>query len=220
MIGLLRRLLPASRQAARLESQARLEQERFEEEQAREWVARDYAAPSPPPIKRAVLRRNGLPDATWIETGTYLGDTTAFLATFARRVVTIEPDAAHHARAVERFRGVPGVEVVRGLSEEKLPGLLAGISGNLCLWLDGHFSGGTTFQGPKDTPIAEELAAVGWVLPRLDRVVVLVDDIRCFQSARPGDAYPPLDFLVDWARTNAMAWHVEHDIFVARTGDR
>jgi hypothetical protein len=218
MFGLLRHLLPESMKAAHRERLARRTRERFEAEESRAWVGRGYAAPSPPPVKRDVLRRNGLPDATWIETGTYLGDTSAYLATFARRVVTIEPDAAHAARAQERFRHTTGVEVVRGTSEEELSRVLSGVSGNVCLWLDGHFSGGTTFQGTKDTPIADELAAVAAAMPRFPAVVVLVDDVRCFQAARPGDAYPPLDFLVDWARANGLSWHIEHDIFVARRG--
>ncbi|MEI6223755.1 MAG: hypothetical protein WCS72_03305 [Deltaproteobacteria bacterium] len=218
MFGPFRHLLPGSLKAAHRDWEARRTQERFEADEGRAWAVRGYAAPSPAPIKRAVLQRNGLPDATWIETGTYLGDTSAFLATFARRVVTIEPDPAHAARARERFRHTPQVEVVKGLSEEVLPRILSAASGNLCLWLDGHFSGGTTFQGPQDTPIADELAAVAANLPRFPAVVVLVDDVRCFQAAKPGDGYPPLDFLVDWARTNAMSWHVEHDIFVAGRG--
>jgi len=45
-----------------------------------QWRQRGYAAPSPPHVKHALLLRVGMPEETWIETGTYLGDTTALLA--------------------------------------------------------------------------------------------------------------------------------------------
>jgi hypothetical protein len=46
----------------------------------------------------------------------------------------------------------------------------------------------------------------------------MIDDVRCFDpSVREYADYPPLDELVDWARANRLRWHIEHDIFVARS---
>ncbi len=47
-------------------------------------------------------------------------------------------------------------------------------------------------------------------------VVVLIDDVRCFDPEVGGDAYPSRDYLVAWASRNKMAWQIEHDIFIAR----
>ncbi len=182
-----------------------------------EWVVRAFAAPSPPCVKRATILRLGLPDATWVETGTFLGDTTALLARQARRVHSIEPEPKLCARAKARFADSPNVEIHAGLSEEVLPGILASLSGDVCFWLDGHYSAGITFKGPKDTPIAEELAAIEAAAPRLARLVVMVDDVRCFDPSQPEYAdYPPKTFLISWAERMGFAWHIEHDIFVAR----
>ena len=125
-----------------------------------EWATSGFAAPSPPHVKRATLLRLGLPEATWVETGTFMGDTTALLALRARRVHSIEPEPKLCARARGRFAKTPNVEIHGGLSEEILPILLARLEGDVCFWLDGHYSAGVTFKGPKDTPIAEELAAI------------------------------------------------------------
>lgn len=181
------------------------------------WKQRQYAAPSPHHIKQACLLRNGLPNATWVETGTYLGHTTRLLAGHARQVYSIEPEPSLYARARDALRKLGNVEILNGPSEEVLPALLPRIQGDVNFWLDGHYSAGPTFKGSMDTPILAELQCIRENMARFGRICVLVDDIRCFDPGRPEYAsYPPLDALVDWARGLGLSWHIEHDIFVAR----
>jgi hypothetical protein len=183
-----------------------------------EWRQRSYAAPSPKPVKDAVLLRQGVRDATWVETGTFLGETTALLARAARHVYTIEPADALYERAAKRFARTVNVTVLHKTSEAAFDALLPTLSGPVNFWLDGHFSAGATYQGGNDTPIREELRAISRNLARISPVCVLVDDIRCFDPALPDYAtYPGLDYLVDWAREHDLHWEIEHDIFVART---
>ena len=184
----------------------------------REWVARGYESPSPSWIKRGVLLRLGAKNATWVETGTFLGDTSALLAPGSNAVYTIEPDRALFERAQARFNGDSRIHVIHGLSEDVLPRLLATLNGKVNFWLDGHYSGGITHQGPTDCPVREELASIEANLSRFESVTVLIDDIRCFDPSNPLFAdYPDLNYLVDWARKNGLRWHIEHDIFVARS---
>lgn len=187
----------------------------------REWAQRGYAMPSPAHIKRAVLLRHATGAETWVETGTFLGDTAALLAQHARAVHTIEPDPALYEQAARRFHQDPKVRVIRGLSEEVLPGLLASLSGPVNFWLDGHYSGGITHQGPIDCPVRQELQAIADHRHRFARLTVLIDDLRCFAADRQPEyaAYPSLDFLVDWARDQQLHWHIEHDILVAASRD-
>jgi len=182
------------------------------------WQARDFAGPSPTFIKQRCLARNGFPGGTWVETGTYLGATTRFLARSARMVHSIEPEPSLFAKARRSFEGVENVEVHHGTSEAVFPVLLPRLSGDVSFWLDGHYSEGVTYQGAKDTPIVDELAAIALHRPHLGRIAVLVDDVRMFDPRLDGcQGYPPIDFLVDWARARGLRWHVEHDIFVARS---
>jgi hypothetical protein len=184
----------------------------------RHWRRRDYAAPSPHAVKQAVLRRHHVEGAAWVETGTASGDTTAFLSGFAPRVYTIEPQREFHRAAVARFARLSHVEPLLGTSEEIFPELIDRLAGDLCFWLDGHYSGGSTFEAAMDTPIRRELEVLARHLPRLGRVAVLIDDIRCFDPELPDFRdYPPLDDLVDWARQAGLKWHIEHDILIART---
>jgi hypothetical protein len=183
----------------------------------REWEARDFAAPSPHFVKQTVLLRNGLERATWVETGTYLGATTSVLATIGRMVYSIEPEPTLFAKAEQRFQRTVNVKLLNGTSEDVFPSLLPLLEGPVCFWLDGHYSAGNTFKGPKDTPIVDELTQIEAHLPRFGATVVMVDDIRCFDPANPEFAsYPSVDYLIDWARRLGLDWHIEHDIFIAR----
>jgi hypothetical protein len=167
--------------------------------------------------KQKVLLRNGLRDATWVETGTYMGDTTSILSKVAKMVYSIEPEPTLFSEAEQRFSHTSNVRIIKGLSEEVFPKLLPTISGNVCFWLDGHYSAGITFKGPQETPILDELTAIGRHISQMDKIVVLVDDVRCFDPRNPEfSAYPPVDVLVDWARKHNLTWHIEHDIFVAK----
>ena len=56
------------------------------------WGKGAYSAPSPHFIKQTVLLRNAFPSATWVETGTYLGQTTKELSKHGAFVYSIEPE--------------------------------------------------------------------------------------------------------------------------------
>jgi hypothetical protein len=182
------------------------------------WGKCGYAAPSPHFIKQSILLRNALPNSIWVETGTYLGHTTKELCKHGSFVYSIEPEPTLYSNAVEYFKSYQNVEILKGLSEEIFPSLLPKLSGNINFWLDGHYSAGITHKGPKDTPILDELEHISENLNHLQKVCVMVDDIRCFNpDLVEYSAYPSLNVLVDWANKNGLSWHIEHDIFVART---
>lgn len=181
------------------------------------WARRSFAAPSPHFIKQSCLIRNSYPNATWVETGTYLGQTTEVLSCHGSKVYSIEPEPTLFANAKKYFANFENVEILNGTSEDIFPGLLSKIQGNVNFWLDGHYSAGITFKGAQDTPILEELKHISDNIGRLNKVCVLVDDVRCFNpQLAEYSAYPPVDVLVDWAKKNNLHWHVEHDIFVAK----
>ena len=181
-----------------------------------EWAKRDFTVPCPKFIKDSVLKRNSLPNSTWIETGTYFGETTELLSTFAKKVYTIEPEPKLYDKAVEKFMSNPTVSVINDISENALPKLLPNIEGNVCFWLDGHYSAGVTFAGPNDTPLIHELNEISRHLSRLLKVVIAIDDIRLCGKVHAYGEYPSLDYLVNWSRDNKMKWNIEYDIFIIK----
>src|SRR3546814_8821265 len=80
---------------------------------------REFATPLPNDAKRSVLSRYGYPQETWVETGTYLGETTAFLSKNSNKVITIEPSEELFSKAANRIKSSPNVEVLPGGSDRK-----------------------------------------------------------------------------------------------------
>lgn len=183
-----------------------------------QWRKRGFDMPAPQGVKWAVLRRYGFARGDWIETGTYLGDTTAVLARDARHVWSIEPEPTLARKASARFANTTQVTIVHGTSEDRLGDVLDAVNGEpVSFWLDGHYSAGVTFQGETDTPIRQELELIEKRLSGWKSVAVLVDDVRCFDPTNPLFVnYPPREWLVDWAVRNDLSWTIEHDIFIAR----
>jgi hypothetical protein len=140
-----------------------------------------------------------------------------FLSRDAVKIYSIEPERTLFQNAKIRFEKNLAVEIVEGLSEDVLGPVLEKVAGDVNFWLDGHFSAGPTFQGPKDTPVLEELKTIGSHLNRLGKVSILIDDVRCFSSSDPQyESYPSLDELVTWAKANGFSWNIQYDILVLR----
>lgn len=190
------------------------------------WLMYGWPVPAPQIVKRAVLARHGLPNATWIETGTFRGETSEFLATSsdinARNVISIEPSPEYFRRSRYRLRRLQNVQLINATSEKAFASLLTAVNGPVNFWLDGHYSAGDTYSGQRDTPILLELDAIGEALDRLGEVLVFVDDVRLFATqhheirSETRDGYPKLSQLVNWADFNNLEWTIEHDIFIAR----
>ena len=185
------------------------------------WRQRQWAAPSTPSVKRGVLARHYIPGSAWVETGTYRGDTTAFLARLAPRVISLEPDDVLYRQARLRFEADSRVVLLNGTSESVFEQAVRSVSGPACFWLDGHYSGPGTHLAAEETPVLWELDVISRHLSRLGRVAVLVDDFREFppRSRRQEDSrYPTREALVEWAVKHDLDWTVEHDIFIATSG--
>ena len=102
-------------------------------------MKRGYAPPSPLFIKPNGLLRNGLPNATWVETETFLGQTTQLLTKYSVQGNSIEPESKLFARVHKLFSKHGNVEILNGTSEDVFPSLSPRIMGDVNFWLDGLF---------------------------------------------------------------------------------
>ena len=181
------------------------------------WVKKYVLSPfkTPTYIKQKILFKHSIKNATWIETGTYTGLTTAFLAKRFPCVHTIEPSEDCLKIAKSNLARFNNVNYHFGTSEEKLEGIISQLSGDLCLWLDGHFSGGITFCGDNECPVIYELETISKNRMQFSNLIIFVDDIAA--SFVDQDHYPDIDFYVDWARKNKFNWFIEQGIFIAKS---
>lgn len=170
---------------------------RLSDLEVREWICAGRPVPPPQRVKQDALRahaeRYGL--RIFVETGTFLGDTVEALKGLFERVFTIEISSELASNARKRFKHDRHIRVIEGDSGKELQRLIPEIDGPCLFWLDGHYSGGITGRGEKDTPIYEELAHILGA-PDLGHVIV-IDDARLF-GADP--SYPSIEALETFVR--------------------
>jgi hypothetical protein len=178
------------------------------------WRTEGYFAPVPFFIRRAQLLQVGkrIGAEVAVETGTYRGDTTAFLARHFRETHTIEVVPALAALARERFQGRPGIKVWDGDSSDVLRSLLPQLKGTVLFYLDGHDSGGITGKGLKACPVREELEIIFGSLSSR-KMTVVIDDARLF-GADPD--YPTIADVRQWMQElcPGATVRLEHDAII------
>ena len=183
------------------------------------WVKKDLLSPFKTPIfvKQKILLKHAVKNSTWIETGTYIGTTTGFLAKRFPYVHTIEPSEECLKIAKSNLTGFTNIIYHHGTSEQRLDEVFLNLSGNLCLWLDGHFSKGITFLGDQECPINFELKTIDKYKNKFDKLVIFIDDIST--TFIDDKNYPSIDFYVDWARKNNFSWFIEQGIFIIKSSN-
>lgn len=180
------------------------------------WVKRDFVGHSPHFIKLQILDTAKNVDL-WIETGTYLGDTTLYLGGKGCPVISLEPSKELAELASRRFLSHPNISIENSLSEDRLDAILSEVSpavDHLAFWLDGHFSAGSTYCGPQETPITSELAIIAKYNSHFNTITIFVDDFRCFVIGQTD--FPAPSSLTIWADQNGFVWNIQHDIFIMR----
>lgn len=152
--------------------------------------------------------------STFIETGTYLGDTLAAMeGTFDRRLsIELAPQFAQAAR--ERFAHDRTVEVIEADSASGLASAFARSPHDRALiWLDAHYSGGPTAKGDGNTPVMAEIDQI--LRDRDGRDVVLIDDVRLFWPVPGGfETHDSLEGYPSLADVAARLSQAGFDVFL------
>jgi hypothetical protein len=160
------------------------------------WKNRGFLENSPQFIKQKIFLKYAIPNAQWVETGTYRGITTKFLSENYNTIYSVEPGLALFESVSQKlkceiqkknFNNIKWAEnankkiyLYNALSEDVFPALLPTLNGDCNFWLDGHYSGGDTFKGPVECPVVGELLSIKKNLLNFRKVAILIDDIRCF----------------------------------------
>lgn len=157
------------------------------------WVGAGCPSPAPNSVKMRVVRSHVERYRTpyFVETGTYMGSMTDFVAATGAECHSIEIDPMIYARAQRVLSRHRNVHLHLGDSGRVLPELLQNISKPTTFWLDGHYSGGFTGKAELDTPVSAELDCI--MSHPVKGHVILIDDARDFQGT---DGYPRLSSLL------------------------
>lgn len=115
---------------------------------------------------------------TFVETGTFMGDTAHMASRLFKKVYTIEIYEPLYLEACKRFSNT-NVEVIFGDSIETIPSILNDTLDDAVFWLDGHNSGPGTGVGRVDFPLINECILID-NLYHAKEALILVDDVRLF----------------------------------------
>jgi len=177
-----------------------------------------YNKSAPRVFKQKLFQKYNFSDGAWIETGTHLGNTTEYLSKIAKCVYTIEPSEMFFNSARETLSSKKNIKLIHGTSEEYLEKVISKIKNkNISFWLDGHYSGGDTFEGEDHSPVLHELEIIEKYLYNFKKVNILIDDFRIFNNHYPKSSkinYPNQSELINWVKKNNLKWSVKKNIFI------
>lgn len=168
--------------------------------------------PNPPPhvVKQMVLRKyaNAYGLKILVETGTYLGDMVEAMKLDFDKIYSIELSETLYEQAVLRFKGASNIELIQGDSGIELERLMGRLNQPTLFWLDGHYSGGTTAKGEKETPIFKEIQHIFKASDA--NHVIIIDDARCFGQLPD---YPTIEELeqVIWSNDVTLNITIQDD---------
>jgi len=136
---------------------------------------------------------------TFVETGTFLGETVEVMRHHFKKVYSIELAEALAIKAQKRFEKNPEVTILQGDSGTKLGEIVPILAPPVLYWLDGHFSGSMyigdelveTASGDLHSPIIKELECL--LAKGIEGNVILIDDARLFVGQ---GGYPEYNSLV------------------------
>lgn len=168
---------------------------RMHAKQLFEWERKGKPVPPPHIVKQQTLLAYSMMYnlKILVETGTYYGDMIEAMKEVFERLYSIELSHELYEKAKKKFKGVSNIELINGDSGVELLVLMNKIHEPALFWLDGHYSGGVTAKGEKDTPVLEELHQI-LNAPEKGHVII-IDDARFFGT---DPAFPSLDELKDF----------------------
>lgn len=178
---------------------------RKQKKELRIWVRNGRLSPPPHIVKQNTVKTYAKKYniSTFIETGTYLGEMVEATKHTFKSIISIELDQDLYNRATERFINSSHIKIIHGDSSKLMADILREINYPVLFWLDGHFSGGITAKGERETPIQEELEII--LNHKIKNHVIVVDDARLF-GVDPD--FPSLDKVTEFIRLHGKDMQV------------
>jgi len=177
-----------------------------------------YNKSAPRAFKQKLFLKYNSSQGAWIETGTYLGETTKYLSQIAKYVYSIEPSKKYYDDAKEKFSKEKNIILIQGTSEDCLEEVISKTNvESVSFWLDGHYSRGDTFEGKNHSPVLIELEIIEKYMVNFKNVNVLIDDFRIFNKHYPKShkvKYPTQSELINWVKDRKLKWKVKKNIFI------
>ena len=160
----------------------------------------------------------------YIETGTYLGNGIKDVLNNYENIHSIELADNWYHYNVEQFKNNCNVKMYLGDSKKILPELLNYIKEPITIYLDAHYSGGTTAFGEEEVPLLYELEILK---KREYDDIIIIDDCRLLGKTGicgAGDNHPVYPTMTyDWTgitKNNIMTLMKDDYILLANDNNK
>jgi predicted SAM-dependent methyltransferase len=152
---------------------------------------------SGPPVELILTLARQYNIDTFIETGTYHGETAVWAASHFNNVFTIEYSQAIYEDTLRRLGNNQNIQFFYGDSRIILRQIISALQKPAVFWLDSHWSGGSTYGIGDECPLLEEISIINH--SRLFHFL-FIDDARLFLSPPPQphriDQWPSIDQVI------------------------
>ncbi len=141
---------------------------------------------SGPPTDLVLNLQNRHRIETFVETGTYYGNTALWATKHFDHVITIERSAEIYEQTQDELKTIENITHILGDSRDELKRIVNGLNEPAIFWLDSHWSGENTAGEGDECPVLYELKII---FSSDQQHLILVDDAHMFTSTPP----PPHD---------------------------
>ena len=114
---------------------------------------------------------------TFIESGTYLGDTICTMEEYFDNLITIEVKKEIYENVISKYNGNK-IKFINGDSVEVFKYIFEYVNDNTIFFLDGHYSSGNTGYNNKTVPLLDELELINKNFK--NEGIIIIDDVRLF----------------------------------------
>jgi hypothetical protein len=171
---------------------------------------------SPRALFKQLQERFGI--ATFVETGTYLGDTAVWASDVFHSVITIERSPTLFEHAKRRYADRTNMTFLCGDAREQFARVVPQLTSPALFWLDAHWSGGETAGAEDECPLVAELEAIN--ASGLSHFI-FIDDAKLFLAPPPPphqvEQWPSIDEVASLLQTPQQRRYVavSDDIIMA-----
>ena len=171
-----------------------------------------------PPTELVLQLKHEYGLSTFIETGTYYGNTAVWAASHFDNVITIEYSKAIYDQAVARHGGIDNINFIFGDSRSVLKTIVPQLTATVVFWLDSHWCGKQAYGENDQCPLLEEIDEIN---KSTITHFALIDDARLFTSPPPLpnrlEQWPSIDEVVQALQSREDKYYIVifEDVIIA-----
>lgn len=145
---------------------------------------------------------------SFIEGGTYRGDTAFWASSHFESVISIELSHVFHERAREKYAAISNIAFHQGDTRQVLRSLTRSQVCESLFWLDSHWSGGETAGENDECPILDELDII---FDHACMPFLFIDDARLFLAPPPlphrAEQWPEIKAILEKTESKNMPFY-------------